>query len=95
MELISAGLAILSVIILPTLGWAYKLQRQVDQLDRDHRDARHAMEKNLRAELVVMEKTLRVETVSASQFQALEGRLDRWMERMEDKLDAALRHPQT
>lgn len=77
---IGIGLAVLTAIIIPTLAWAYKLQRQIDQLDRDHRDARHALETTLRAELV-----------SNQRFAALEGRLERWMERIEDKLDDALR----
>lgn len=78
---IGIGLAVLTAIIIPLLAWAYKLQRQIDQLDRDHRDARHQLETKLRGELV-----------SVQQFQGLEARLERWMERIEDKLDDALRH---
>lgn len=79
MDYANLGLTVLSIIIVPLMGWAWNLQRQIDQLDRDQQAAMHALELKLRADFA-----------TAAQFQALETRLERALMRIEDKLDEAI-----
>jgi Tfp pilus assembly protein PilO len=80
MDLINVAIALLSVVVVPLLGWAYRLQRQIDGLDRAQSAAMHRLEKELRADMATQE-----------QQRDLETRLVKVMDRFENKLDEVIR----